>query len=111
MLNASRGNSYITFFLLLLFTGRKSSAGIPCGTYVCDIDRTHCPNDTDIYIRDGDATSDDVEVIPLPLGVSLVIIVAVLLLISLIGAALFWVLVKADIREEQWRKKMEAEVL
>ena len=101
------------YHISFLFTGRKSSGRIPCGHYICDIDRTHCPNDTDFYMRNGDVTSGDVifeEGFSLPLGVSFVIMIAVLLLPSLIGAALFWVLVKIDIREEVWRMKMEAEV-
>ena len=99
------------YHFFFLFTGRKSSGWIPCGNHVCNIDRTHCPNDTDIYMQDGDVTSDYEEVIPLPLGVSFVIIIAVLLLPSLIAAALFWVLVKIDVREELWRIKMDVEVL
>ena len=94
-------------------TGQKTSKRIKCGPYVCNINRSHCPNDThfdtDNYYT-YDVTSNDEEVVPLSIGVSLVIIVAVLLVLSMIGAALFVVLLKADRREKEWRMRAEAEV-
>ena len=92
-----------------VLTGRKTSKRIECGLHVCNINRSHCPNDTDNFFTYDD-TSNDEEVVPLSIGVSLVIIVAVLLVLSMIGAALFVVLVKADKREKEWRLRAEAEV-